>query len=181
VSKSVAEQHAGDEGYHPQVVVVVAALAGSWVLLLLAAPVLPAWAGAIVYGLGSVICHQIPERSFHLAGFQLPVCARCLGIYVGAAAGAAHAWLRAATSHPVFSRAPRVPWRLAILAACPTLLTVALETAGAWYPSNLTRALAGVPIGILAGVVVVGALATLHYDECAPPRPTAPKPPQRFI
>jgi uncharacterized membrane protein len=181
VPKSVVEQRAGDEGYHPQVIVLVAALAGGWVLLLLAAPVLPAWAGAIVYGFGSLICHQIPERSFHLADFQLPVCARCFGIYIGASAGAAHAWMRTTTSHRTVSRAPWVSWRLAILAACPTLLTVALETAGAWYPSNLTRALAGAPLGVLAGLVVVGALATLHYDECAPPRPTAPKPPQRLI
>jgi uncharacterized membrane protein len=163
------------------VVVVLPALAAGWVLLLLAAPVLPAWAGAIVYGFGSLICHQIPERSFHLAGFQLPVCARCFGIYVGASAGAAHAWRRAATSRQAFTRVPWASWRIAILAACPTLLTVALEAAGAWYPSNLTRALAGAPLGILAGLVVVGALATLHYDECAPPRPTAPKPPQRCI
>ncbi len=39
--------------------------------------------------------------------------------------------------------------RLAGARACPTLLTVALEMAGAWSPSNVTRALAGVPLGVL--------------------------------
>src|SRR5260221_7816536 len=38
-----------------------------------------------VYGMGSVLCHQRPERSFHLWGVQLPVCARCVGVYAGAA------------------------------------------------------------------------------------------------
>jgi uncharacterized membrane protein len=163
------------------VIVLLPLLAASWVGLLVAAPLLPVWPGAIVYGFASFICHQIPERSFHLAGFQLPVCARCLGIYVGVPVGSFYAWMRAATEQPASARASWVSRRFAVLAACPTLVTVALETAGAWYPSNVTRALAGVPLGVLAGLVVAGALATLHYDECVPPRPTAPNPPQRSI
>ena len=47
----------------------------------------PGPAAAVAYLLGSQICHQIAERSFHLAGAQLPVCARCTGIYAGFAAG----------------------------------------------------------------------------------------------
>jgi uncharacterized membrane protein len=155
--------------------------AGGWVGLLVAAPLLPVWAGAIVYGFGSFICHQIPERSFHLAGFQLPVCARCLGIYAGVTVGSLYAWMRAATGQRAPARVPWVSRRFAALASCPTLVTVALEMAGVWYPSNVTRALTGVPLGVLAGLVVAGALATLHYDECVPPRPTAPNPPQRPI
>src|SRR5207248_10680646 len=38
-----------------------------------------------VYGIGAWICHQRPERSFYLWAMQLPVCARCTRIYVGAA------------------------------------------------------------------------------------------------
>ena len=33
--------------------------------------------------IGSVVCHQMAERSFILGGKQLPVCARCTGIYAG--------------------------------------------------------------------------------------------------
>lgn len=32
-------------------------------------------------------CHQMPERSFFINGFQFPVCARCTGIVVGYLAG----------------------------------------------------------------------------------------------
>lgn len=28
-------------------------------------------------------CHQLPDRSFHLFGFQFPLCARCTGIFLG--------------------------------------------------------------------------------------------------
>jgi hypothetical protein len=48
---------------------------------------------------------------------------------------------------------------VAAIAATPTLVTVALEVAGAWYPSNSTRALAGLPLGVLVGLVVMNALA----------------------
>ena len=131
-----------------------------------------------MYGLGSFICHQLPERSFHLAGFQLPVCARCVGIYLGVSGGAACAWMwhGSRAFPPMTSRDMR--WVVAV-AAAPTLLTVALETVGVWFPSNNARALAGVPLGGLVGLVVMNALATLHYDECVPRRPTVPKPPQR--
>lgn len=28
-------------------------------------------------------CHQKPERSFFLCGYQFPLCARCTGVFVG--------------------------------------------------------------------------------------------------
>ena len=33
---------------------------------------------------GYALCHRIPSHSFHFAGRQLPLCARCSGIYLGA-------------------------------------------------------------------------------------------------
>lgn len=68
-------------------------LAVGWLLLICA----PAWllaqgqplaALALYRGL-AVICHQIPERSFHLLGAPLGVCARCTGIYLGFVGGLA--------------------------------------------------------------------------------------------
>src|SRR4051794_16866562 len=65
----------------------------AWPLLLVAAPYAASRAHAtafstaliaLVYGIGSVICHQRPERSLSLWHAQMPVCARCTGIYAGA-------------------------------------------------------------------------------------------------
>lgn len=39
------------------------------------------------YAFGGSFCHQRPDRSFSLAGNQLPVCVRCLAIELGVMAG----------------------------------------------------------------------------------------------
>ena len=46
-----------------------------------------AWS-AIVYLSASRLCHQRADRSFHTAGVQWPVCARCSGLYLAAPVGA---------------------------------------------------------------------------------------------
>jgi len=150
-------------------------LALAWLALLVAAPLLPPMPAALTYAFGSLICHQMPERSFYLGTSQLPVCARCLGIYAGMAAGT------------IVGRLMRVqmtgaaPRRWLVAGAVPTVVTVAAEWAGVWQTSNIARALAGAPLGIAVGVVVIGALATLHYDECTPRPPIAPARPPRHI
>ena len=155
----------------------VALAAAGWVALLISAPILPGSISAVLYGLGSFICHQIPERSFHIAGFQLPVCARCLGLYAGAACGiGCGVWPARAVQAVRAFDAPTTRW-LAGVAAAPTVITLVLEWAGLWDPSNVTRAIAGVPFGAVIGLVVMSALPTLHYGECVPPRPTVSKPP----
>lgn len=150
----------------------LAVLAGAWVVFVAAAPLLPVPLSALVYAFGSLVCHQIPERSFHLQSFQLPVCARCFGLYSGAALGA----LWAASSlagRRAFVSAARDIRVVTAVAAIPTLVTVALEWAGWWQPSNVTRAMAGVPLGLAVAFAVTRALAcddrpasspTLHYD-----------------
>jgi uncharacterized membrane protein len=40
------------------------------------------------------VCHRLPERTFHIAGRALPLCARCSGTYLGTIAGLAVLALR---------------------------------------------------------------------------------------
>ena len=81
-----------DRGQAVNVAAGVTCAAVVWLTLILTSPValsrgrLPALTLA-VYQAGSLVCHQRPERSFHLAGVQLPVCARCFGLYLSGAAG----------------------------------------------------------------------------------------------
>ena len=37
--------------------------------------------------IGYAVCHRIFERSFHIGNYQLPLCARCSGMYLGAVTG----------------------------------------------------------------------------------------------
>ena len=147
----------------------LALAAVTWLALLIVAPILPVPAAGILYAFAAHLCHQRPERSFHLFAAQLPVCGRCLGIYAGAAIGLL------APRH-VFGRA-RVSWRsprtLLLAGAAPTVITLVAEWSGAWSGSNAIRATAGAWLGAAVGIVVAQAAATLHYGECVPRRPIA--------
>ncbi|MBI3695696.1 MAG: DUF2085 domain-containing protein [Acidobacteria bacterium] len=45
-----------------------------------------------LYAAFSWICHQRPQRAWTVGGFPLAVCVRCLGLYLGALAGATAGW-----------------------------------------------------------------------------------------
>lgn len=154
--------------------VTLAALA--WLTLLILAPLVTPSIATVVYTVGGVICHQLPERSWHFGGVQLPVCARCLGIYAGAAAAASiHAIAGfVASSARWRTLSPRTARRLFLLTAAPTLVTAALDWAGVWHTSNLVRLIAGFTVGAGGALVVMSAVATLHYSECLRRRPIEP-------
>jgi uncharacterized membrane protein len=128
-------------------------LTSAWIILLLAAPVagMGVSASALTYAFGSLICHQRPDRSFYLNAAQLPVCARCFGLYAGAAVGI---FIRGLT--------PTVPdLRLGlVVAAVPTAVTWTGEVLGLWSPANGTRAIAALPLGAAIAV-------TVNYIGCA--------------
>jgi uncharacterized membrane protein len=101
--------------------------------------------GLAVYGIGGVVCHQQADRSFHLWAAQLPVCARCTGVYAGAAL--ATLW--------------RFPWPdrwrpAAALAAgaVPTAATILYEWMGG-PASNSVRAAAGAVLGCGVALIVL--------------------------
>ena len=143
----------------------IVCLGVAWMALVLSAPFLPALPAALTYAAASFICHQLPDRSFHSGTVQLPVCARCLGIYAGFAIGGLVAVGRRWRMGPQRAR------MVAAAGAVPTLVTVAAEWVGVWATSNGMRFVAGLPLGAAIAFVVIGVLATLHYDECAPRRP----------
>jgi uncharacterized membrane protein len=156
----------------------LALLAAGWLGLIVAAPMLPIPMAGALYAIGSFICHQRPERSFHLVAAQLPVCARCTGIYAGAAFGASVAAISTRVRTLAADASPRA---LLVAGAVPTVLTLALEWSGLWTGSNAARAAAGLPLGIASALVVVQAAATLHYGGCAPRRPIASSRPPTHI
>lgn len=92
----------------------------------------------------------------------MPVCGRCTGLYLSGAAGLVVGLAtgrRRATpvsaprvpGLPAFI-APRVTWLAA--AALPTAITWTLEMVGLWDPGTPLRAVAAMPLGATAGVLL---------------------------
>jgi uncharacterized membrane protein len=124
-----------------------------WTSVLLVVPVLSARHAApvfvaMVHSAGGLVCHQRPERSFHVEGAPLPVCARCIGLYVSGTLGAVAAWIG-------FARSPRRARMLLAIAALPTAISFVVEVAGVGLPSNAVRAIAALPLGGAAGWLFV--------------------------
>jgi uncharacterized membrane protein len=128
-------------------------------------------AAALVYATGSLVCHQRPDRSFHIHGHQLAVCARCTGLYVSALAGGVLALALGVTS--ISSSRARL-WLGA--AAVPTLLTVGLELAGFAYPSNTVRMLSALPLGAVAALLLMGVLHGAPSTSTEHPAPSTEHP-----
>ena len=94
----------------------------------------------------SPVCHQDPERSFWILGTPIAVCARCLGIYLGAAAGA---WIPA----------PRRMLLSGLTLFAALNLADVLTEAAAWHGNwKLTRLLLGALLGMAAGSLVANAM-----------------------
>jgi uncharacterized membrane protein len=133
-----------------------AALVGLIVLApLLRAGGATALAGAIYKGFG-LVCHQMDARSFHVEGFQLAVCARCFGLYVGTLVGvAAYPLARPLTRRDLPGRA----WLIA--AAVPTTVDFALGFFGVWENTHLSRFLTASLLGVVLAFYVVPGLVDL--------------------
>lgn len=138
----------------------LASIALLWCAALVASPV---WdrvsVSAIVYAAGSLICHQQADRSFHIGGHQLPVCARCFGLYAGSVAGVllwaavAGSGRRPSGRARAWLTSPRMRVVLAV-AAAPTVITVAAAWTGIWDAGNAMRAALAVPLGGAIGALV---------------------------
>jgi uncharacterized membrane protein len=106
---------------------------------------------ALVRIVGARVCHRRPERSFHTAGVQWPVCARCSGLYLGAAIGV---WVG-------FGRAVR-RWigkrRMTvflILSSAPTVVTGVAEWGLGLPVTNVVRGATAIPLGAALGAAIV--------------------------
>jgi Predicted membrane protein (DUF2085) len=117
------------------------------------------------YLVGSLLCHQRPERSFFLWGSQMPVCARCTGIYAGAAIAALAlpfvARLKSSRRSADGAEAARstgftLHWarNLLIVSIVPAAATLGYEWTTGDTPANWIRAVSGLPIGVVVAWIV---------------------------
>ena len=102
------------------------------------------WALPIYHGF-SLVCHQIPERSFFIAGHPFAVCARCFGLYAG--------FTLATIAYPLISSLKKTdapPRRWLFLAAVPLVIDYALGLFGIWNNTHSSRFITGALLGSVA-------------------------------
>lgn len=129
-------------------------VAAFWLGLIIGAPFLKAnglaAAANWIYEPFSYLCHQISERSFHLAEEQFAVCARCFGVYAGLGIGIlAYPLLRSVHN----GEAP--PRIVLFLAPIPTIVDFALEFLGVWENTHFSRFATGAILGTVCAFFVV--------------------------
>jgi uncharacterized membrane protein len=102
------------------------------------------WAAPLLYAIFDPVCHQIPERSFHLWNEPLAVCHRCAGLYLGFALGI--------VSWPAFPAAAarllaRPRWIVALSAPLALDAVLLVNTGASRFGTGL---LAAYPLALLA-------------------------------
>ena len=145
----------------------------AWKVWTIGLAVVALWLGAIVgvplakangfvtissplYYFFSFICHQIPERSFHIAGEQFAVCSRCFGVYFGLLFGFAiyPLWRNIDEIEPI----PRF-WLF--LSLIPMSIDWTLTFFGIWENTQLSRLITGTIVGIACSTFIVPALVEI--------------------
>ncbi len=110
----------------------------------------------------ALVCHQRPERCFWIFGAPVAVCARCLGIYLGAAAGL------------LISTSRRIALRLLLAAAAINLIDWITELSGLHGNWLDVRFFLGLALGA-AGAMLVS--ASIPEARLSPPvAPLGPTP-----
>ena len=123
-------------------------------------------ADAIAYA----VCHRIDLRSFHLGDRQLPLCARCTGMYLGAMLGLAYQWT-------VAPRRTATPPRRVIAILVLLLGAFGVDGLNSYFhlfpigptiyePSNLLRLLTGTGMGVVIASALYPAFNQTAWRSC---------------
>jgi uncharacterized membrane protein len=138
----------------------VVGIAFGLVALIFAAPIAQASGhtalGSAIYSAFSFVCHQIPERSLHLAGHKFGVCSRCTGLYSGLALAAlAYPLVRSLKQ----TDTPRLFWLF--LAAMPLAVDFSLGYFNIWHNNHLSRFVTGALLSSVAVFFIIPGLIEL--------------------
>ena len=131
-----------------------------WVGFIVAAPLFLSsgisTAASPIYAFFSYICHQMPERSLHLAGHQLAVCSRCFGVYLGLLVGI--------LVYPLWRSVDEIeaiPRFWLFLSLIPIAVDWSLTVFGIWENTHLSRFLTGFILGAACATFIVPALVEI--------------------
>jgi len=127
-----------------------------WVMLILTPPIAKAngYTGisSPLYSFFSLMCHQMPDRSYHIDGEKFGVCSRCFGVYFGLLLGFLiyPLWRRIDETEPI----SRV-WLFAALV--PIGIDWSLGVFGIWANTFTSRTITGLILGIACATFLMPA------------------------
>lgn len=102
------------------------------------------------------LCHQMPDRSFHILDHQFAVCSRCFGVYFGLFAGlASYPFIRGVDN---IEPLPRI-WLFASMV--PIGIDWSLGIFGIWENNHASRFITGLILGFACAVYIVPALVEI--------------------
>lgn len=119
-------------------------------------------AGTLYHSFG-LLCHQLPERSFFIAGQKFAVCSRCTGLYFGFAA--------TLLFYPLLKSLRRtdLPSRKWLIAtAIPLLIDFGLTFFGIWENTHATRFVTGLLLGSVVVFYVMPGVVELTLRSFSP-------------
>jgi len=113
-----------------------------------------------IYRTFANVCHQLPERSFYIAGHQFAVCARCTGLYAG--------FTLAVFFYPLIrpiktTVTPHRKWLF--VAAVPLVVDFSLGFLGIWENTHTSRLLSGFLLGAVSVFYIMPGIAELSSRQ----------------
>jgi uncharacterized membrane protein len=112
--------------------------------------------GLTIFRAFSFVCHQIPERSFFIAGHPFAVCSRCTGIYAG--------FSIATLSYPLVKSLRQTespPRKWLFIATAPLAIDFALGYFDIWANTHSSRFTSGALLGAVSVFYVMPGLMEL--------------------
>ena len=119
-----------------------------------------------IYGAFGTLCHQLPERSYSIAGHKFAVCSRCTGLYAG--------FVFTLLLYPLIRSLKTTatpPRSLLVFAAIPLVIDFSVTFFGFWENTHTSRLLTGALLGSVAVFYVMPGIVELSLRHSGTARP----------
>jgi uncharacterized membrane protein len=131
-----------------------------WLLMIVLPPIFAAngntGVSSPLYHFFSFLCHQMPDRSFHVLEHQFAVCSRCFGVYFGLLLGLViyPLWRSIENIDPL----PRI-WLFASMV--PIGIDWSLGMLDIWHNNHASRFITGLILGVGCATYIMPALVEI--------------------